>query len=183
MPLLELDEPAPAPAPVLCPVCQSPHVGRNPSCSECGYYFSPAELAAAAGPVGPIAAPAPALRLQDRFEVGAQVSERQGVQRFRGLDHGANPPAPVWIIREPLPPAAEEAIPMAEAMEDAAPAEAVEEEILPGFDDVLTNPVSVTQELPRRPQLAERRLGARPAARPGASRPAERRRFLRGRQL
>ena len=90
--------------------------------------------------------------MQDRFEVGAQVSERQGVQRFRGLDHGANPPAPVWIIREPLPPAAEEAIPMAEAMEDAPPAEAVEEEILPGFDDVLTNPVSVTQELPRRPQ-------------------------------
>ncbi len=156
MPVLSLDEPAPAsPAPILCPVCQSPHVGNGPSCSDCGYYFTPAELAAAAsgaaGPGAPAAA-GPVVRLQDRFEVGAQVSERQGVQRFRGFDHGANPPAPVWIVREPLPPVAEEAIPMAEAIEETVPVEAVEEEILPGFDDVLTNPVSVTQELPRRPR-------------------------------
>ncbi len=150
IPLMELDEPAPAPTPVLCPVCQSPHFGQNPSCSECGYYFSPAELAVAAAPAAPAA---PAVRLQDRFEVGAKVSERQGVERFRGLDHGAAPPVPVWIIREALPPAAEEAIPMAEPMiEEATTAEAVEEEILPGFDDVFTSPASTTEELPRRPQ-------------------------------
>ena len=139
----------PAPTPVLCPVCQSPHFGQNPSCSECGYYFSPAELAVAAAPAAPAA---PAVRLQDRFELGAKVSERQGVERFRGLDHGAAPPVPVWIIREALPPAAEEAIPMAEPMiEEATTAEAVEEEILPGFDDVFTSPASTTEELPRRP--------------------------------
>jgi serine/threonine protein phosphatase PrpC len=139
-----------APAPVLCPVCQSPHVGQNPSCSECGYYFSPGELAAAAGPAIPAAAPAPNARLQDRFEVGAPVGERQGVQRFHGFDHAVTPPAPVWIVRQALPPA-EPAIPVAEAIEPAAEGENGEEEILPGFDDVFTQPTPATEELPRRP--------------------------------
>src|SRR5439155_11018965 len=99
-------EAAAEPAPILCPVCQSPHFGKNPYCSDCGYYFSPAELAAAttgAG-AGPVALQAPAIRLQDRFEVGAKVSERHGVERFRGLDHAASSPTPVWILREALPP-------------------------------------------------------------------------------
>ena len=152
VPLLSLDEPAPPPAPVLCPVCQSPHVGKSPSCSDCGYYFTAAELAAATA--GVAAPAAPAARLQDRFEVGARVSERQGVERFRGLDHGASPPAPVWIIREALPPMAEAAVPVAEAIDDATPAEgvpAVEEEILPGFDDPVVNASPPTDALPVRP--------------------------------
>ena len=97
---------------------------------------------------------APAARLQDRFELGQRVSERQGVERFRGLDHGASPPAPVWIVRQPLPPMAEAAVPVAEAVEEAAPAEAVEvpeEEILPGFDDPVASASPVTEILPPRP--------------------------------
>src|SRR5262249_28718446 len=73
-------------APLLCPVGQSPHNGSQPSCPDCGYYFSQAELA---GPEAPSEEPpGPAVRLQDRFEVGARIDERQGVVRYRGLDHG-----------------------------------------------------------------------------------------------
>ena len=42
------EAPPAAPAAIPCPVCQSPHVGKNPYCSDCGYYFSPEELSAAA---------------------------------------------------------------------------------------------------------------------------------------
>jgi PPM family protein phosphatase len=139
-----------APAMILCPVCQSPHLGASPSCFDCGYYFSAAELAAAsAGPSAPAAPPAPAVRLQDRFEVGARVNERQEVQRFRGLDHAAVPPVPVWIIRQPLPPVAEPAEPIAEA----EPVGEGDEEILPGFDDMFGGAAAstVTQILPARP--------------------------------
>jgi len=145
-PLLSLDEPAAAP--ILCPVCQSPHNGKSPSCSECGYYFTDAELAAAASPASP---PAPAARLQERFEIGARVSERQGVERFRGLDHASSPPTPIWIIREALPPMAEAAVPEAEPIEEASPAEMSEEEILPGFDEAPPNSSQVTEVLPPRP--------------------------------
>ena len=37
--------------------------------------------------------------LRDRAKVG----ERRGVERFRGVDCAAEPPVPVWIIRQPLP--------------------------------------------------------------------------------
>ena len=37
---------APAPAPILCRVCQSPRIGQETSCADCGYYFSPQDLAA-----------------------------------------------------------------------------------------------------------------------------------------
>src|SRR5882724_9622334 len=38
-------EPPPAPALLICPVCGSANPKRVPSCDDCGYYFSAAELA------------------------------------------------------------------------------------------------------------------------------------------
>jgi PPM family protein phosphatase len=97
------------------------------------------------------ATPTPAVRLQNRFEVGAKVGERQGVERFRGVDRAATPAAPLWIVRQPLPPPA-----LAELVDDS-PTEPIAEsafaddEILPGFDD-FPSPGSInTAILPARP--------------------------------
>ena len=144
-----------APAAVPCPVCGSPHIGKDPSCADCGYYFSEVELtAAASGSAASVPPPAPTVRLQDRFEVGAKVGERDGVQRFRGLDHGAEPPVPVWVVRQAVPPPAEPVEP--EPAEALPPAEEVgaeeEEELLPDFDDFPTTSTLVsTAILPARP--------------------------------
>jgi serine/threonine protein phosphatase PrpC len=98
-------EPSAPPATILCPVCGSPRSGGQVSCSDCGYYFSPADLA---GQSVEATASEPAVRLQDRFEVRERIGERHGVVRYRGLDHsdGSRPPAPVIILREELPQAA-----------------------------------------------------------------------------
>jgi serine/threonine protein phosphatase PrpC len=141
---VEPAEPAPAQTTIPCPVCQSPHVGKNPYCLDCGYYFSPTELSVAAPPVA-------AVRLQDRFEIGSKVSERRGVERFHGVDRAATPPAPVWIVRQPRPAPA-----VAEALDDS-PTEPMDEsvfadeEILPGFDDYSATGSINTAILPARP--------------------------------
>ncbi|HEY7315905.1 MAG TPA: protein phosphatase 2C domain-containing protein [Gemmataceae bacterium] len=134
---------AAAPPTILCPICGAARKGDSSSCDDCGYYFSAADLARGTVAAPAAAAEAPAVRLQNRYEVGEQVSDRFGVVRFRGLDHGdgSSPPAPVVIVRQAAPRPAEE-IPIAEA----APVEAVlaeeDEEIVPVFDDVL--PVATT---------------------------------------
>jgi protein phosphatase len=120
-----------APVAVACPVCGSPHVGERPCCADCGYYFSSEELAAGAVAV-PVAPDLPAVRLMDRFELKTRVGERGGVARFRGLDHAVEPPAPVWIVRQELPLAAVEELPVAEAL----PADDGGDDFFPSFDAV-----------------------------------------------
>ncbi len=99
-----------SPTPVLCPVCGSQRVEGQPSCFDCGYYFSAADLADHV--------PAePAVRLQDRFELRERLGERRGVVRYRGLDHGegSGPPVPVIILRQEIPELALAAEPANEA--------------------------------------------------------------------
>jgi serine/threonine protein phosphatase PrpC len=144
-------EAPPAPA-LTCPVCSAPHGGERPSCPDCGYYFSPADLAPAAPLTsGQPAQPAePAVLLQDRFEVGALIAERHGVQRLRGLDHGAGgQPVPVVIVRQQVPPPAEEPVAAAVPVED-------NDEVLPSFGDALpaTSPTEVLPALPAWPSVA-----------------------------
>jgi serine/threonine protein phosphatase PrpC len=128
---------------VTCPVCGSPHKGGNPSCADCGYYFSPADLAGGAPAAVPAAPAGPATRLQDRFALGEKLSERQGVTRFRGLDLAASPPAAVVILRQELPPPA--------APEEPARAAEDGEEVLPSFDEVFASTAPITDVLPARP--------------------------------
>src|SRR5262249_25139941 len=120
-----------APATFRCPACDSEGPAGQAFCGDCGYYFSPADLAA--GAPGAEAAPATgAVRLKDRYELRELISDRLGVQRYRALDPGEDgeQAVPVVVIRQALPQA-----PPPE--EPAEPASATEEsdEVLPTFDD------------------------------------------------
>ncbi len=138
-------EPA-APPPFLCPVCGSPRQGERPSCDDCGYYYSAADLARAANPKEP---PSPSVRLQNRFERRERIGERGGVRRYRGLDHGdgSGPPVPVILLEQDAPPTAGAApeAPLAAEIPEAS------DEILPGFDDFLPAAAPATEILPARP--------------------------------
>jgi protein phosphatase len=132
----------PAPVPFPCPICSSLRQGDNPMCNDCGYYFTAADLARAM----PTGAPADAaVRLQDRFEVLEQVSERGNVRRYRGLDFGdgSGPPVPVIILEQER--AAEEPAPMAEPVEADT-----EDALMPSFDELISSS-PVTEILPLKP--------------------------------
>jgi serine/threonine protein phosphatase PrpC len=87
-----------APAPVRCRVCGSPRQDGQVMCADCGYYFTPEDLA----PPAPPSPAAPSVRLRGRYEPGPVLSRRGDVTRYRGLDHGrADGPVPVVILSEP----------------------------------------------------------------------------------
>jgi serine/threonine protein phosphatase PrpC len=123
-----------------CPACASEGPAGQAFCGDCGYYFSPSDLAA--GAAGAEAAP-PAL-LQGRYELRELISDRLGVQRYRGLDRGedGSQAVAVVIVRQLLPPAPPPA-------EPAEPAPATDEgdEVLPTFDDPEEMQSSQTQVL------------------------------------
>ncbi len=78
----------------------------------------------------------PTGRLQNRYELGALLCDRQGVLRHRGVDHTAG--QTVIIVSAPLPE-----VVLAETTPIAA---VVEDDIMPGFDDevLLATPVGAT---------------------------------------
>src|SRR5262245_34152273 len=91
-----------APPAQLCPSCRSPRLGTEDYCADCGWVF-PNEPAPAADP------PAPATRINDRYELGERVGRRGPVERFRGRGFvsTADEPIPVVLLRAPVaPPAA-----------------------------------------------------------------------------
>jgi len=118
-----------APATFRCPACDSEGPAGQAFCGDCGYYFSPADLAP--GAPGAEDAPAAAVeRLKDRYELRELINERAGISRYRGIDHGAGG-APVVLVVAPLPEMIE-AIPL----EETPVAVAIdEEELLPTFED------------------------------------------------
>src|SRR5215211_6990028 len=99
-------EPAAAPATFRCPACTSKGPAGQAFCGDCGYYFSPADLAAGA-PGAEAAPPAAPVRLKDRYELRELISDRLGVQRYRAIDRGEDgaQAVPVVIVRQALPPA------------------------------------------------------------------------------
>jgi PPM family protein phosphatase len=140
------EEPAPPPSPPappqLCPSCQTPRKGTQPFCEDCGWMFGPNDpLPASNGPLptpaasnpAPVNRPALGTRLKERYEIQEQLSERSGVFRYRGLDHGSTPPLPVVLVQA----AALEVAPLANADGDVPEAEveeAGEDEFLPTFE-------------------------------------------------
>ncbi|HEV3238579.1 MAG TPA: protein phosphatase 2C domain-containing protein, partial [Gemmataceae bacterium] len=81
------------------------------------------------------------IRLMGRFERGAKIGERCGIERFRGVDHGGEPdlPVPIIVVRAALP-----ALPKnvaEEPAQEAKPSEPPnEDEILPTFDAPTAHP-------------------------------------------
>jgi protein phosphatase len=147
-----------APPPVVCPVCTATRKGEESSCGDCGYYFSPADLAprtaapssGASNGVAPVAAIPAAVSLKDRYDIHEQISERAGVLRFRGVDRSSGSPVPVVVIRQAVPRPAE-----AVAIEEAPLAEAIlaedDDDVLPVFDDVMPSASPTTEILGAQP--------------------------------
>jgi serine/threonine protein phosphatase PrpC len=145
-----------APAPIVCPVCASPRKDDESSCGDCGYYFSPADLAprngsAAAATNATPTADMPTVRLKERYEIRETISDRLGVTRYRALDHGvgSGPAIPVVVVRQAVAHPAE-----AIAVEEAALAEPIvaeedDEDVLPMFEDGLeAAPVTEIRDAP-----------------------------------
>jgi protein phosphatase len=127
---------APA-APTTCPGCGAVRKPGAKFCDDCGWMFAAdAGLALASAPAPSIinsranAMPAsPSVRLQGRYELGAQANERLGVNRYRGFDHEGGAAKPVIIVASALAP-------VAEVLSDEQPmAETLEDDIMPAFDD------------------------------------------------
>ena len=143
-------------APILCPICGAPRKGEEASCGDCGYYYSPADLAPLMNGNpnnSDVPAAIPASRLRNRYELRDLISDRMGVARFRGLDHGhgSSPPIPVIVVRQVLPKAAEPIAAAEAPLAEALPAAGEDDEILPMFDEVPPTASPVTEVLPAQP--------------------------------
>jgi protein phosphatase len=151
-----LAEPPPFVEPAVpepCPACGTFRKGTQHYCDDCGWMFSndpirPAATLANAAPhsaAGSAAAanhPAPhnsrgpfampdGTRLRDRYEIGAQISERSGISRYWGFDHGSTPPRRIVILQAAMPELPEVVLPMEDNPEPGID----EDEIIPTFED------------------------------------------------
>ena len=111
-------------APQICAACGAERQIGAAYCHDCGWLFPVG--AAASSPRDSTMPSATTARLQNRYEIGALVCDRQGVLRHRGVDHTTG--QAVVIVSAPLPEV---------VAADAAPVAAVvaEDDIMPGFDD------------------------------------------------
>jgi serine/threonine protein phosphatase PrpC len=80
---------------IICRVCGATRLDDCASCADCGYYFTPADLAAEAAP-----AQAPGKLVRERYEIGDVLSRRGDTTRCRGIDHGPDGPVAVVIVFE-----------------------------------------------------------------------------------
>lgn len=123
-----------APTEMTCPACSSQTPFGDKFCSDCGYYFSEADLARCtvgeSGVAAPVAAAEelamPAARLKGRYELKELTSTRLGVKRYLALDHDTG--ADVVVVEQPLASAPPGPLPEPEAISS-------EEELMPSFDD------------------------------------------------
>jgi serine/threonine protein phosphatase PrpC len=150
VPAAEAPPPVEPPAPPVslppCPICDAPRTLADPYCNTCGYIF-PQEQAQH-GPVAtPVTAPDPPPNpiVRERYELTQRVSERSGVERFRGVDRTTG--VSVLVVRAPLPPMVETlpAVQPAQPTDAApAPAESATDEVSVGFDEPMPTSLPVT---------------------------------------
>ncbi|HEV3116039.1 MAG TPA: hypothetical protein VGY58_03230, partial [Gemmataceae bacterium] len=104
------EAPAEPPAPQLCPHCQAPRKAEQVYCDDCGWIFPVQQTPSV------VASLPPGSRIRARYSLGQKIGERDGIARFRGLDHGAGDDVPVSVtILRARCPAPVEAVPAAEA--------------------------------------------------------------------
>jgi protein phosphatase len=142
---VELGQPPPPEVvPRHCAACGAVRKSGQVFCDDCGYLFPKDEAPASGSPAGAAAVASPSsprgplmakTRIKDRYEIGDLLSENAGISRYRGYDHAGGKPVPVTILW--AGPKDSGGSPLSEA-----PAVIEEEEILPGFDNVV--PVATT---------------------------------------
>lgn len=117
-----------------CPHCNAPREATATYCGDCGCVFSHDGNNGGAVASTPAAAPPP--RVKDRYEIGKLLGQRGEVSRYQGRDLGGAQPVGVIILRGPAPQAAGDAEPvLAAEIIDEVPAEVLDAEILPAFDE------------------------------------------------
>ncbi|MBM4069522.1 MAG: hypothetical protein FJ271_11315 [Planctomycetes bacterium] len=136
------EEAPPAAEIEICPICQAVRRSQQAYCDDCGWMFSSAmparkvtalaSVAAASSvtssnPSSPVAT-MPSMRIKDRYELVEKLGEKQGVSRYRALDHGEGTPQPVVLLEAAIPEIAE--IPAAEI-------EPAGDDFLPTFDNAI----------------------------------------------
>jgi protein phosphatase len=143
-------EPAVAPAaePRRCPICDALRVAGRVYCDDCGFMFpadEPDGVAPAAGANSGVK-----MRVKGRYEFGEPYAERLGVTRHKGIDLGFDGASnqPIVVVRRSV--AAAEPVLAAELVAEPIEEDS-EEEILPGFDEVLPTSMPVTEPLPASP--------------------------------
>ncbi|MCS7045051.1 MAG: protein phosphatase 2C domain-containing protein [Gemmataceae bacterium] len=128
----------PAAPSLTCPACGATAKAGARFCDDCGWLFAAPHAGpmAAAGPSGAPSGGLPAVaftnppgRLLGRYEIVSLISERLGVSRFTGFDHGDGTPRPVTIVAQAL-------LPVAEALPEVAESADAEEEFMPEFDNL-----------------------------------------------
>ena len=138
--------------PQLCPSCLAPRKGKQAFCEDCGWMFPPGDVpaprVAAPSPNSTMPTAVPAMvskRIKERYEITEKISERAGLTRYKGWDHGSGQPAAIVIVESRLPDMAEE---LTEEIPAVAIEEPSDEEILPTFEDsvrpVLGLPVALS---------------------------------------
>jgi protein phosphatase len=138
----------PAAAPRRCPVCEAVRVDGRVYCDDCGFMFPADEPTSPAGM--PTGNPSAKMYAKTRYEFGESLSERLSVTRHKGIDHGLDGTSnqPIVVIRRPLAKA--EIVPAAEIVADTGQ-EGPDDEILPGFDNVLPSAMPITAPMPAEP--------------------------------
>lgn len=119
-----------------CPACGASRKGKQDYCDDCGYMYpapgSQSSVRVALG-IKSKGSVMPGTSLNNRYEVGDKLSERGGLSRYRGFDHGSGQPRPVIIVTALAQTSDTTEMPMAVL-------EAADDEIMPSFED----PVLVT---------------------------------------
>ncbi|MGL4554969.1 MAG: protein kinase domain-containing protein, partial [Gemmataceae bacterium] len=119
--------------PIACPACTAGNDPGSAYCSDCGYYFSPADLERTGAPPADATAETvlPSELLQGRYGLTGLQSSRYGVDRYRATDHQTG--AAVVVIRQ--------TIPVSEAAPEPEPDDGGDE-VLPSFDDSTAFPLT-----------------------------------------
>jgi protein phosphatase len=104
LPLLEAAVPEPPAGAsrhaTVCRICGSPRAAGQPSCADCGYYFTSEDTAG-----DDKRSASPAVRVGGRYELTKMLLRRGNVARYRAIDHAAaSGPAAVVILAERTAP-------------------------------------------------------------------------------
>jgi PPM family protein phosphatase len=150
-----------------CPACGTLRKGVQEYCEDCGWMFSNSPVSDVRSPMSEVPLPGtghqtpdiglpvtppfkvPGMRLKDRYEIVAPLSERQGIARFSGLDHTSSPPRAVVIVQAALPEVQDVILPVNENTLTGS-----EDDCMPTIEDTLMVALAPDEGVPPWPGIA-----------------------------